>query len=131
MEQFMSIMTVTADSAATGVDMGIQTIGTIAIPVLMFVLMYFILIRPQKKQEKAAQKMRDELQIGDEVVTIGGIIGIVVRKGSDTVIIETGNDKSRIRIKSSAIAENLTVHDVVEEEASAKEIKKKDKNKEE
>ncbi len=113
-------MTVTADSAATGVDMGIQTIGTIAIPVLMFVLMYFILIRPQKKQEKAAQKMRDELQIGDEVVTIGGIIGIVVRKGSDTVIIETGNDKSIILIKSSEIEENLTVQDVVEEEVSAK-----------
>lgn len=85
--------------------------------VLMFAVFYFIGIRPQKKQEKQQQEMRDNLQIGDEVVTIGGIIGIVVRKdeNTQTVVIETGGDRSKIRVKMRAISENLTQHEEKDE----------------
>ncbi len=82
--------------------------------VLMFVVMYFILIRPQKKREKQIQEMRNSIQIGDEVVTSGGIIGLVVSIKDDTVLIETGNDRSKLRIKRWAIQNNLTVHDTKE-----------------
>ena len=87
--------------------------------VLLFVFLYFIMIRPQKKKEKEAKEMRDNLQIGDEVTTIGGIIGIVVRKDekTGTVVIETGGDRSKIRVKTWAISENNTVHDIQEESA--------------
>ena len=55
--------------------------------------------------------MRDSLEIGDEVVTNGGIVGIVFQVKEDTVVIETGGDRSKIRVKKWAIAQNLTVHE--------------------
>ncbi|MBR4096086.1 MAG: preprotein translocase subunit YajC [Oscillospiraceae bacterium] len=87
---------------------------------LLFVVFYFFMIRPQKKKEKEAKALRDNLQIGDEVTTIGGITGIVVRKTEDTVVIETGGDRSKIRVKLWAISENATIHDMPEEEISKK-----------
>ena len=73
------------------------------------VIFYFLLIRPQKKKDKEAQAMRENIQIGDEIATIGGIVGFVVRKTEDTVVIETGKDKSQLRIKMWAIQENVTL----------------------
>ncbi len=78
---------------------------------VMIVVFYFLLIRPQKKKDKEIQKMRDSLQVGDEVVTAGGIIGRVVTVKEDTVLIETGSDRSKVRVKRWAISSNLTVHD--------------------
>ena len=72
-------------------------------------IFYFLLIRPQKKKDKEAQAMRENIQIGDEITTIGGIVGFVVRKTDDTVVIETGKDKSQLRIKMWAIQENVTL----------------------
>jgi preprotein translocase subunit YajC len=88
--------------------------------VLMIVVFYFLIIRPQKKKEKAAKQLRDNLQIGDEVTTIGGITGIVTKLTEDTVVIETGGDRSKIRVKKWAISENLTIHDAVEETLAEK-----------
>ncbi len=90
--------------------------------VIMFVMAYFMLFRPQKKKEKEQKEMRDSLKIGDEICTIGGIVGIVVRKDKteDTVVIETGGDRSKIRIKMWAISKNLTQHDAEEEIAKNK-----------
>ncbi|MGN0632321.1 MAG: preprotein translocase subunit YajC [Oscillospiraceae bacterium] len=79
--------------------------------VLIIVFFYFLIIRPQKKQEKKEKAMRDSLEIGDEVVTNGGIVGIVFSIKDDTVVIETGSDRSKIRVMKWAIAKNLTVHD--------------------
>ena len=79
--------------------------------VLIVVVMYFILIRPQRKRDKEMQKMRNSLQVGDEVTTSGGIIGRVVSLREDTVVIETGSDRSKIRIKRWAIQSNETLHD--------------------
>ncbi len=79
--------------------------------VLMIVVFYFFLIRPQKKRDKEVQNMRSNLQIGDEVITTGGIIGIVASLKEDTVVIETGSDRSKVRLARWAIAQNNTVHE--------------------
>ena len=79
--------------------------------ILIFVVFYFFLIRPQRKREKEIQKMRSNIEVGDEIVTSGGIIGRVVSIREDTVVIETGSDRSKIRIARGAIQQNNTVHD--------------------
>lgn len=71
--------------------------------VVMFVAMYFLTIRPQKKAEKEANEMRNNLEIGDEVTTIGGIIGRIVSIKEDTCVIETSRDGTKIRILKAAI----------------------------
>ena len=81
---------------------------------LMIVVFYFLLIRPEKKRAKKEKAMRENLQVADEVVTIGGIIGRVLSIQEDTVVVETGSDRNRIRVLKSAIAENRTAHDDVE-----------------
>ena len=70
---------------------------------LIGVVFYFFMIRPQKKQDKEISDMRNNLEVGDEVTTIGGIIGEIVSIKEDTVLIETGRDKVRIRFLRSAI----------------------------
>ena len=80
-------------------DFGI-TIGMIVVVVVVF---YFFGIRPQKKQERAAAEMRDNLTVGDEITTIGGIIGKIVSIKEETMIIETGRDHTRIRLLKTAV----------------------------
>jgi preprotein translocase subunit YajC len=80
-----------------------ESIGSIIIIVLMFVALYFFMIRPQKKQEKKDAEMRDALQVGDEVTTIGGIIGKVVSIKGETFVLETTKDKTKIRFLRGAI----------------------------
>ena len=72
-------------------------------------VMFIFMFRTQKKQEKQANDMRNNLQIGDEITTIGGIIGEVVRVKDETVTIETGKDRTKIRILRSAIR-SVDVH---------------------
>ncbi len=79
--------------------------------VLIFVFFYLLILRPQKKQEKKDQQMRDSLEVGDEIVTNGGIVGIVFSIKDDTVVIETGGDRSKIRIKKWAIAKVESTHE--------------------
>ena len=76
--------------------------------VLMFVIIYFMIIRPQKKQDQALKDMQNSLEIGDEIVTRDGIIGMVVRINSDNLVIETGGDRNKIRIKTWAVSENVS-----------------------
>ena len=78
---------------------------------LIFVVMYFLMIRPQRKRDKQQREMRSKIEVGDEVITIGGIIGRVVSLREDTIVIETGSDRSKIRIQRNAISTNNTVHD--------------------
>lgn len=115
---FMLANTATATTTATDeTAMTAQLVSSVGMLIVVMVIFYFMLIRPQNKKEKEQKKMRDNLQIGDEVVTIGGIVGIIVRKNDETktVVIETGGDRSKIRVKTWAISENLTQHDEVEE----------------
>lgn len=105
MQEILSSVQVMANGASTG-----SVITQMVIPmVLIIVVFYFILIRPQKKKDKEAKAMRENIQIGDEIMTIVGIVGLVVRKSEDTVVIETGGDKSKLRIKNWAVQENITL----------------------
>lgn len=87
-------------------------IPMILLYVVLFGAMYFILFRPQSKKRKKEEKMRQNLQIGDEVTTIGGIMGkiVSVKEETDSFVIETGIG-SKIRIKRWAVASCDTVHD--------------------
>jgi len=76
---------------------------TIIMFVVLIAALYFFMIRPQKKQEKKDAAMRDALQVGDEVTTIGGIIGKVVSIKGETFVLETTKDKTKIRFLKGAI----------------------------
>ena len=80
-----------------------SSIGSILIIVVMFVALYFFMIRPQKKQEKEVANMRNNLQVGDEITTIGGIIGKIVSIKEETITIETSHDRTKIRFLRSAV----------------------------
>lgn len=71
---------------------------------LMLVMLYFMIYRPQKKQEKKDAAMRSSLEIGDQVTTIGGIIGRVVAIKDDIFVLETGADRVKIRFTKNAIS---------------------------
>ncbi len=77
--------------------------GSILLLVLMFVALYFFVMRPQKKQEKQINEMRNSLQVGDEITTIGGIIGKIVSIKEETLVLETSRDGTKIRILRSAV----------------------------
>ncbi|MBU3818947.1 MAG: preprotein translocase subunit YajC [Candidatus Faecalibacterium intestinavium] len=80
---------------------------------LMIVLLYFMIYRPQKKQEKKDAEMRKSLEIGDQVTTIGGVIGRVVAIKDDSFVLETGSDRVKIRFTKTAIGavEKLNMDD--------------------
>lgn len=101
----------TTDGGSQGGVVG--ALMTFAPLVLLFVLMYFMIIRPQRKKQKEEQKMRDSLQVGDEIVTIGGIYGRVISLKEDTIVIESKSDHGKITIARWALQQNLTVHDDV------------------
>ena len=86
------------------------TIGMIVWLVAIIAIMYFVMIRPQKKKQKEEQKMRDSLQVGDEIVTIGGINGRIVSIKEDTLIIDSP-DHSKMQICNWAVQSNKTIHD--------------------
>ncbi|HEX2938716.1 MAG TPA: preprotein translocase subunit YajC [Ruminiclostridium sp.] len=79
--------------------------------VVIIIVFYFFLIRPQRKKEKQTQQMRNSLQVGDNVTTVGGVLGRVVSIKDDSIIIETGADRSKIQIKKWAIQTVDTIHD--------------------
>lgn len=93
--------------------------------ILIFVLLYFFMIRPQQKRQKEEQKMRSNLQVGDEILTVGGIIGRVVSLKDDTILIETGSDRSKIRIVRSAIQTNITAKEGVSSETPTAKVEDK------
>ena len=106
---------------------------TIVLMAALFGVMYFVMIRPQKKKQKEEQEMRDAIQIGDEITTIGGIMGRVVTVKEDSLIIETGADRTKMKITRWAIQTNNTAEDRLQAEraaqAAAKEAEKAEKAK--
>lgn len=99
----MNLFPVLLDTAAEGGGIT-QYAGTIIMILAMVAIFYFFLYRPQKKQEKAANEMKNALEVGDEITTIGGIIGEIVSIKDETCVIETTRDKTKIRILKSAIS---------------------------
>ncbi len=98
----MNFILMDAAAAAPAGTQG-SMIGSIVMIVAMIAIFYFFMFRPQKKQEKEKQAMMNALEVGDEITTIGGIIGEIVSIKEETVTIETGKDRSKIRILRSAI----------------------------
>ena len=70
----------------------------------LLLVMYFVMIRPQKKQEKEQNDMRNNLAVGDEITTIGGIIGKIVSIKEETCVIETSHERTKIRILKTAVS---------------------------
>lgn len=99
------MITLLETEATTGGSGWISIIMIVA----MFVLLYFFMIRPQKKQEKETNAMRNNLVVGDEITTIGGIIGKIVSIKDETLVLETSRDGTKIRILKSAVR-NVDVH---------------------
>ena len=85
---------------------------------LFFVLMWFFMIRPEKKKQKKIEAMRNALSVGDEIVTIGGVMGTIVHITEDDVTIETSEARVRIQFKKWAVSTNVKA-----EAAEAKEKK--------
>ncbi|MBQ3915383.1 MAG: preprotein translocase subunit YajC [Ruminococcus sp.] len=121
----MSAVSAFADDAsgtATASTAGPSFMTMVISLLFMFAILYFMAIKPQKKREQEQKEMQDSLQVGDEIVTSGGIVGIVVRTGDDTIVIETGGERHKLRIKKWAIAENVTAN---ERKAAAEAANKK------
>lgn len=102
-----NFMLLTGDTAAEGTQ---ATAGSWLITlfplILMGVLMYFMMIRPQKKQQKQMQAMLSTIAVGDSVLTSSGFYGVVIDVMDDIVIVEFGNNKNcRIPMKKSAITD--------------------------
>ena len=96
--------------------------------VAMLAIMYFLTIRPQRKRQKEEQTMRDNIQVGDEITTIGGIIGRVVTVKEDALIIETGADKNKLKISRWAVSTNNTANEkLAAEREAAKSAQQKEK----
>lgn len=72
--------------------------------VLLFVVFYFMLIRPENKKKKAVTEMRSALKVGDEITTIGGIIGTICAVKEESIVIETGADRVRVEFAKWAIS---------------------------
>ena len=104
--------------------------------ILMVLVFYFLLIRPQKKREKQAREMRNAVDVGDEVLTVGGILGRVVSVKDDTLLIESGSANTKLRITKAAIQTNISAAEKFQERqqeaakaaAAAKEKKKAEKS---
>ena len=98
--------------------------GSMLTPILMMVIMvaifYFILIRPENKRKKEAEQMRSSVKNGDEITTIGGIVGKVVNVKEDKFVIETGADQVRIEFAKWALSTNETAAAAAKEEAKKK-----------
>lgn len=103
-------------------------LASIGLMVILFVAMYFLMIRPQKKKQKEEQNMRDSIQIGDEITTIGGIMGRVVTVKEEDIVIETGADRIKLKFKRWAIQTNDTANERMAAERKAAEDAKKAKS---
>ena len=97
------------EAGAAAADPTVSTISTLVMLVAMVAIFYFFMYRPQKKQDKEQNDMRNNLKVGDEITTIGGIIGKIVSIKDETVLIETSNERNKIRILRTAVR-NVDVH---------------------
>ena len=110
---FLSV--ILSASALTGCAAAADSSGTAStgsmltamMPMLIILLvMYVMMIVPERKRKKAAQEMRDNIEVGDKIITIGGLVGKVVHVSADRITFETGEDRVRIEINKWAVSTN-------------------------
>lgn len=113
--------------AASGNAFG--TYGMILIWVLVFAAMYFFILRPSSKKKKEEAQMRNSLEIGDEITTIGGIMGrvVAIKDDEDAIIIETGSDRVKMKFKKWCISTVDTVKEAPAKEKSSEKEEKTEK----
>ena len=92
--------------------------------IIILVVFYFILIRPENKRKKEAEQMRNSLKVGDDITTIGGIVGTVVSVKDDKFVIETSADQVRIELAKWALSTNDSAAARAQEEAQRKQEEK-------
>lgn len=92
-----------ATDASGAASTGGSTVFMIGYIIVIFGLLYIFMVRPEKKRKKKLEEMRDSLSVGDQVTTIGGIVGKIVHVKDDFVVIETSEDRVRIEIAKWAI----------------------------
>jgi len=112
---------------ASGCNSGGSSYSMLIAMVAVFALMYFMMIRPQKKRQKEEQEMRSSVEIGDEIITIGGIVGKVVTIREEDIVIETGADRTKIKFQRWAINTNKTKMEQRQKEVEAARKAAKDK----
>ena len=91
-------------AAADGSSSAAGSYSMIIMIVIMVVIFYFFLIRPENKKKKEAQEMRDSLAVGDQITTIGGVIGRIVMVKSESIVIETSEDRVRVEFAKWAVS---------------------------
>ncbi len=119
----MNLLTflLSTDGGDTATNPGLLSMPMI-IMIVMLVAMWWFSSRSQKKRDKEAQDMRDSLQVGDEVTTIGGIIGKVVSIKEETFVLETTKEKTHIRFLKGAIRSvDVRIADITAAAAEPKE----------
>ena len=89
----------TTDAAGTG-----STVQFVLMIAVLFAVFYFFMIRPENKKKKKIEEMRNSLGNGDKIVTIGGIMGEIVSSTGDSITIETGEDRVRVKVAKWAIS---------------------------
>ncbi|MHB8963196.1 MAG: preprotein translocase subunit YajC [Saccharofermentanales bacterium] len=105
MFQFFALSSTAATSGSTPAPSGLSSLLQLVVPLgLMFVLMYFLMIRPQKKKEKALRELIDSMTVGDKCLTSGGIVGRVVNIKDDEVTIQTSVANTLLTLRKSAIS---------------------------
>ena len=109
-------------ATTTAANSGVMSTGMLIMwLVIMFGMMYFLMIRPQKKEQKKLQAMLNDLAVGDAVITTSGFYGVVIDITDDDVIVEFGNNKnSRIPMRKTAITEVEKPETAVVEEKTEK-----------
>ena len=106
-----------------------QGLASLVPLLVLIVLMYFLMIRPQKKKDKQIQDMRRNLQVGDEIVTIGGICGKIVKTKDETIVIQVGADKVKFEMMRWSVSTGTNASQRVREDVEAEEEQKKVKPK--
>lgn len=91
--------------------------------VVMIAIFYFLMIRPENKRKKQADEMRSNLKKGDQITTIGGIVGRIVMVNDESIIIETSDDRVRMELMKWAVSTNNTQQEAA---AAAKNAEKKE-----
>ncbi len=119
MSNFFSLLMMGAPAAEGEAGATGGSASMIIMMVALFAAMYFFTIRPQKKQQKREQEIRESTQIGDEITTIGGICGKVVSVKEDSIVIETGSDRNKIKFMKYAIQTNHTANEKIQAEREA------------
>ena len=109
----MNLNLVLAEAQAKAANGGTSWLFIGIYLVVIIGIMYFIMIRPQRKKQKEEEKMRNNIQIGDEILTIGGFYARVVSIKEDALVIESVSDHSKQKIARWAVQQNMTVHDDV------------------